>query len=213
MKNFFRIDYGTFTPPDFVMSSALITQTAQGAVLSVISNVLAQVITSYKYNTPFSLDISQIIKFVVFSIISNPPNIVWQGFIEDLFPTTIRESPPKSSTANGKPVPASAQKTRTSKSNVLIKFLLDQTVGSVVNTLMFIVYIGYVNAPPSVTGPWPAVWRDVQEKLWPMMKDGYKLWPFFSLASFLWIPVDKRVVAGCLVGVGWGIYLSLSVGA
>lgn len=196
------------------MSSALISQTAQGAALSVISNVLAQVISSYRKNTPFALDISQIIKFVIFSIISNPPNIVWQGFIEDQFPTTIREPTPKSATANGKPVPASAQKTRTSKRNVLIKFILDQTVGSVVNTLMFIVYIGYVNAPTSGTleGPWPAIWSDVQEKLWPMMKDGYKLWPFFSLASFLWIPVEKRVVAGCLVGVGWGIYLSLMVG-
>lgn len=196
------------------MSSALISQTAQGAALSVISNVLAQVISSYRKNTPFALDISQIIKFVIFSIISNPPNIVWQGFIEDQFPTTIREPTPKSATANGKPVPASAQKTRTSKRNVLIKFILDQTVGSVVNTLMFIVYIGHVNAPTSGTleGPWPAIWSDVQEKLWPMMKDGYKLWPFFSLASFLWIPVEKRVVAGCLVGVGWGIYLSLMVG-
>ncbi|RYZ33575.1 MAG: hypothetical protein EOP49_35695, partial [Sphingobacteriales bacterium] len=28
-----------------------------------------------------------------------------------------------------------------------------------------------------------------------------------------WIPVDKRVVFGCSVGVVWGIYLSLIVDA
>jgi len=46
-----------------------------------------------------------------------------------------------------------------------------------------------------------------------MMKDGYKFWPLISLISFVWVPVDKRVVFGCSVGVIWGIYLSLAVDA
>lgn len=99
----------------------------------------------------------------------------------------------------------------------MIKFLLDQTVGAVVNTLMFLAFMGYVNAPQqgtlSTQSAWDVIKKDCEQKLWPMMKDGYKFWPAVSLISFVWIPVDKRVVFGCSVGVVWGIYLSLMAGA
>lgn len=95
-----------------------------------------------------------------------------------------------------------------SKTNVLIKFLLDQTVGAVVNTLLFISFMGYANA-----GDWNVVVQNCKDNTWPMIKDGYKFWPLISLISFVWVPVEKRVVFGCSVGVVWGIYLSLAVGA
>lgn len=101
-----------------------------------------------------------------------------------------------------------------SKLNVLIKFILDQTFGAVFNTTMFLVFMGYVNAPVDgvgKSGAWDAVSKEVTDKFWPILLDGYKLWPFYSLISFLFIPVDKRIVMGCLVGVGWNIYLSLMV--
>ena len=41
------------------------------------------------------------------------------------------------------------------------------------------------------------------------MLAGYKLWPLVSLLQFTVIPVQQRVVVGSLVGVGWGIFLSL----
>lgn len=104
-----------------------------------------------------------------------------------------------------------------SKTNVLVKFILDQTFGAVLNTLMFLVFMGYVNESPagaSAKGLWGgAMEREVREKFWPMIMDGYKFWPMVSLVSFLWVPVDKRVVFGCSVGVLWGIYLSLLVEA
>jgi uncharacterized membrane protein len=103
---------------------------------------------------------------------------------------------------------------QTSKTNVFIKFLLDQTIGALVNTLMFLGYIAYVNASQQgKQDTWSAVVQECSDKTWPMMKDGYKFWPAISLISFLWIPVDKRVVFGCSVGVVWGIYLSLMVDA
>jgi hypothetical protein len=102
----------------------------------------------------------------------------------------------------------------TSKSNVFIKFLLDQTFGAVVNTLMFLAYMAYINASQQGNqNAWGAVARECSDKTWPMMKDGYKFWPTISLISFLWVPLDKRVVFGCSVGVIWGIYLSLAVEA
>lgn len=115
---------------------------------------------------------------------------------------------PPSEKPTAKPDPT---KTSLSKTNVLIKFLLDQTIGAVINTLMFLSYMSYINAQgkPGVSA-WDAVVADCSNKLWPMMKDGYKFWPAISLISFLWVPVDKRVVFGCSVGVVWGIYLSLA---
>ncbi|KAF2708212.1 hypothetical protein K504DRAFT_468563 [Pleomassaria siparia CBS 279.74] len=219
------------------MSSAMVSQTAQGAVLSVTSNLIAQVISSYKDNvrlslssqpdrqtdteqtgltrpsqqTPLSLNFEQTLKFALFSIVSNPPNIVWQNYLEDLFPTNV---PISSSPEKTKDKPAKAPETQMNKTNVLIKFILDQTFGAVVNTLMFIVFMGYMNASPTasaIQGPWEVVARDIKNKFYPMIMDGYKFWPLVSLVSFLWIPVDKRIVFGCSVGVIWGIYLSLMV--
>ena len=45
----------------------------------------------------------------------------------------------------------------------------------------------------------------------PLMLAGYKLWPLVSLLSFTVIPPEKRVIFGSLIGVGWGVFLSLAV--
>ncbi|KAF2262327.1 hypothetical protein CC78DRAFT_534826 [Lojkania enalia] len=196
------------------MPSGMFQQTFQGAILSSVSNILAQFIYTYKEKVPFSLNPAQTLKFALFSVVSSPPNIVWQTFLETQFPTNVPVSPAPFGNANGKPKPHKGPETRVSKTNVLIKFILDQTFGAVINTLMFLVFMGYANAP--TTGketPWNSIQREIDNKFYPMIMDGYKVWPLFSLASFLWIPVDKRIVAGCLVGIGWGIYLSLMVDA
>ena len=59
--------------------------------------------------------------------------------------------------------------------------------------------MGYINAQgkPGVNAM-DVVTSDCVNKLWPMMKDGYKFWPAISLISFLWVPVDKRVLFGCV---------------
>ncbi|KAJ4356043.1 uncharacterized protein N0V89_004070 [Didymosphaeria variabile] len=156
--------------------------------------------------TPFAISFSPILKFALFSIISNPPNILWQTFLEDVFPSKVPVEPSEKQLKD-KPV-----QTRTSKRNLLAKFILDQTIGAVVNTLMFLVYMAYVNDHSARSTPsWYTVQADVSNRFWPMVMDGYKFWPAVSLISFLWVPVDKRVVFGCSVGVLWGIYLSLSV--
>ncbi|CBX93181.1 similar to integral membrane protein [Plenodomus lingam JN3] len=194
---------------------SMTTQTLQGAVLSITSNVLAQAISAYRSNSPFTLNFSQVYKFALFSVLSNPPNIIWQGFLEDQFPTNVRTPAQPSSAQKGKK--PDANQTTLSKRNVLIKFLLDQTIGALVNTLMFIAYMSYINHSQTsaqgqldMGGPWDAVKTDCGVKTWPMMKDGYKFWPLISLVSFLWVPVERRVVFGCSVGVIWGIYLSLA---
>lgn len=48
-----------------------------------------------------------------------------------------------------------------------------------------------------------------QQDTLPLMAAGYKLWPLVSLLSFTIIPPKHRIVFGGIVGVGWGIFLSL----
>lgn len=41
------------------------------------------------------------------------------------------------------------------------------------------------------------------------MVNGYKLWPLVSLLNYTVVPVEKRVVVGSLVGLGWGVFLAM----
>lgn len=88
-------------------------------------------------------------KFVLFTILSTPPNVLWQEFLEDVFPGEKKVQPAESSAikkgANdekqGKDVvkdKAQQKSAGMNWANVLWKFLLDQTVGGIVNTVLFI---------------------------------------------------------------------------
>lgn len=87
-------------------------------------------------------------KFVLFTILSTPPNILWQEFLEDVFPGEKKVQPAESAIKKGandekqgKDVvkdKAQQKSAGMNWANVLWKFLLDQTVGGVVNTVLFI---------------------------------------------------------------------------
>ena len=42
---------------------------------------------------------------------------------------------------------------------------------------------------------------------------GYKLWPLVSIFNFTVVPMERRVVVGSLVGLGWGVYIALKTAA
>ncbi|KAF2748959.1 hypothetical protein M011DRAFT_399478 [Sporormia fimetaria CBS 119925] len=194
------------------MPSDILSPTAQSTALNIFSNVLAQGISSYKRDAPLSLNCTPILNFALFTILSTPPNILWQRFLEDQFPTTIRAPHPNTEKPHAKEQPQNV----TSIRNIAIKFLLDMTIGAAVNTVLFLGFMSYVNAPVNAgldQGMWDVVANDVRRKFWPLIVDGLKLWPAVSLMSFCVVPVDKRVLVGSLVGVGWNVYLSLLVGA
>jgi protein Mpv17 len=46
---------------------------------------------------------------------------------------------------------------------------------------------------------------------WPLAISGLKLWPLVSLLNLTIVPVNRRVVVGSLVGLFWGIYVSLII--
>ncbi|KAF2203849.1 hypothetical protein GQ43DRAFT_438452 [Delitschia confertaspora ATCC 74209] len=185
---------------------SMISQTIQGALLSVVSNILAQLIAPLKNGGSFTFNPVPVIKFFVYALINNPPNILWQSFLEDKFPTEVLA--PKSEKNDGKPTKT------TSVTNILTKFALDQSFGAAINTAMFLAFMAYTDTSKSGQyQSWDAVKMEVNDKFHPMIMDSYKLWPLFSLISFIWIPVEKRVVAGATVGILWGVYLSLAVGS
>lgn len=90
--------------------------------------------------------------------------------------------------------------------------MLDMTIGAALNNIMFLVFMAYMSAPGGNADTMDFVQRHVYQKFWPLLISGLKLWPLVSLVNFLFVPVNKRVLVGALVGVGWNIYLSLLVG-
>ncbi|KPI41388.1 PXMP2/4 family protein 3 [Cyphellophora attinorum] len=169
------------------MPSQLTTQTLQAAALSAVSNLLAQGIKAYQSGT--GLNLVSLAQFVVFTLISCPPNCLWQQYLEETFP--------------GYGVAADGSR-QLNKRNTAIKFGLDQTLGSVVNVATFIAFFAFVNGKDAA-----GVQRAVSRETFPLMKAGWKLWPLVSILNFTIVPVHRRILVGSVVGLFWGIYLSL----
>lgn len=103
--------------------------------------------------------------------------------------------------------------------NFIAKFLLDQSVGSVLNILLFLVLITLLKGE-GLCRVWEAVvsvcflprirgsWADEQD-FKPIMIARLKYRPVVSTLMYTVVPVDRRVVFGSACGVIWGVYLSL----
>ena len=77
------------------MPSQLQTVTIQAAILNVTSSILAQLMTSYRKGkfastasplNPLSLRFGPIFQFLIFCLLSTPPNFLWQEYLEKKFP-------------------------------------------------------------------------------------------------------------------------------
>ncbi|KAL9053085.1 MAG: hypothetical protein Q9162_005007 [Coniocarpon cinnabarinum] len=90
--------------------------------------------------------------------------------------------------------------------NTAIKFLLDQTLGALVNTILFVGGIAGLKGEGR-----EAVFAHVRSDTMPLMVAGYKFWPLISIGMFTVVPAEQRVVVGSAVGVVWGIFLALFV--
>ncbi|KAK1060476.1 hypothetical protein LTR74_011822 [Friedmanniomyces endolithicus] len=88
--------------------------------------------------------------------------------------------------------------------NTCIKFLLDQTLGAAVNTVIFIAGIALLRGASL-----DSLGQKVQEGFWPMIRAGQKLWPMVSVAQFTVVPFEWRTLVGSCVGLVWGVIVSL----
>ncbi|KAK2047836.1 Mpv17/PMP22 family protein [Colletotrichum somersetense] len=130
--------------------SPIVTATLQSAVLSGTSNLLAQALTAYQTDSPLVIDWVPVFQFVLYTIISTPPNFMWQGFLEETFPA-YHVSPTKDAVASAaanddKKLDREARENKLVEPklnirNTLIKLVLDQTVGAALNTLAFSMFM------------------------------------------------------------------------
>ncbi|KAL9122348.1 MAG: hypothetical protein Q9187_001101 [Circinaria calcarea] len=131
------------------MPSHLQTATIQAAVLNVTSSILAQLMTSYRKRhfassasavNPLSLQLTPIIQFLIFCLLSTPPNFLWQEYLEREFPGyPVQQGKPKFKLDDeGKSI---AVEKRLDIRNTATKFLLDQTLGAATNTALFLVVL------------------------------------------------------------------------
>ncbi|KAK0613108.1 hypothetical protein B0T17DRAFT_398337 [Bombardia bombarda] len=234
--------------------SPVVTATIQAAIIGAVSNILAQAISAQKYDvrskqspvrkkrgaTPFTIDWVPVVQFLIYGAISTPPNFMWQEFLESTFPAS-HPAPTSSAIASAaagdeKALDRSALEGRLvepklNKANTFIKTVLDQTLGSAVNTIAFIVFMHAVRAGMEhrdvgsagswaflTSGDtirydairWVVVWERARAEVWGIMRASWAFWPFVSLLNFgLLKTVAARNLAASLAGVAWGVYMSL----
>ncbi|KAF1991577.1 hypothetical protein K402DRAFT_388976 [Aulographum hederae CBS 113979] len=209
------------------MDSAIVKATLQAVVLSATSNILAQVISAYRTNTTPQFDLKPILQFVVYTILNTPPNFLWQQWLEEAYPsskpspdahsqssapqTAVEKDSGQGLTTEDVKIKAMQAKEKAKEKSqginwhsAAMKFMLDQTVGALANTVMFIAGIGMLKGHNG-----SQIFGAIQNDFVPIWLAGCKLWPAVSVLSFTVIPADQRILFGNIVGVAWGIYLSL----
>ncbi|KAH9827974.1 integral membrane protein, Mpv17/PMP22 family [Teratosphaeria destructans] len=118
--------------------------------------------------------------------------------------TTADEKPPRTLNHDSLATPPAETRAKLHLGNTAAKFALDQTLGAGVNTLLFIAGIALLRGQS-----WESVQEQVRGKFWPMIFAGQKLWPAVSVLSFTVVPLEHRTLFGSVVGLFWGVYLSL----
>ncbi|CUS13804.1 unnamed protein product [Tuber aestivum] len=195
--------------------SAIINASIQAALLSAFSTLLAQSLQAYKLNTTLSFDFKPAYQFALYALLSTPPNFIWQEWLETAFPGNVPL--PINGKATERRSGSAMLQTRISKSNTLRKFLLDQFLGGPVNNALFLAAMagfrglpleGAVQYVKAVSLPSDSFTKGKMEFL-PLSLASYKLWPFASIIAFVFIPVERRLLFGGFVALGWNIYLSL----
>ncbi|KAK7984727.1 hypothetical protein PG996_006035 [Apiospora saccharicola] len=206
------------------MPSAMVKATLAAAALSSTSNVLAQFLEAYNAQKPFAFDHLQFLRFVILTLITCPPNYIWQQWLERSFPAYERRAAPndveknqhemeKMSESNGASVGVgqsgaggeAANKPKLNIQNTMAKWFIDcMTLGAVMNTVAFFILMGFLKGQGL-----GQIGFNIRNETIPLIVAGYKIWPFASIISFACIPVEKRIVFLNFVGLLWGIYMSL----
>ena len=193
------------------MAPAILIATFQSTILTLCSLLVARFLTS---SPPPNIP-----SLLLYTILSTPPNFLWQQLIESKLPGYTARKIEVDDGGKGVQV-----EKRLNWRNTLVKMSLDQSIGAIVNVSA---YIGGTRALRGV--PLQECWAIMREvcflyrncyaslktlmtriqQTWPVMKAGYKLWPAVNLIQHVFIPVEKKTVVGSIVGLGWGVYLAL----
>ncbi|KIX99475.1 uncharacterized protein Z520_05051 [Fonsecaea multimorphosa CBS 102226] len=192
-------------------SSRLLRVTLEGAVMSAVSNTLAQVLRAYRGGGGGAfIDPVALVHFIIIAVITTPPNYKWQLALEKNFPTTrtsndkVVDARGKREDSGGGDAQAVSKKETLSVTNTVAKFVLDQTIGASLNTIWFIIMINLLRGESL-----SYIITTIQKDFFPMLIAGYKFWPIVTLLNLVIVPVEHRMFVGGLAGLAWGVYVSL----
>ncbi|KAI0486782.1 hypothetical protein F4859DRAFT_313486 [Xylaria cf. heliscus] len=197
------------------MPSPMVKATLASAALSSASNILAQILEAYRDERPFAFDFGMFLRFVTVTFLTAPPNYMWQQLLERTFPAYERKRPsaggdsPRDLEKQVVEVPEAGAgpepKPKLNLKNTFAKWFIDCiTLGAIFNTVAFFVLMGMLKRQPVAI-----IAHNVRTETIPVIVAGYKIWPFASIISFSFIPVERRIVFLNFVGLLWGIYMSL----
>ncbi|MCJ1427107.1 hypothetical protein MMC29_005010 [Sticta canariensis] len=106
------------------MAPPILTATAQSTFITLCSCIFA---TFFTETTP------PIVPLLIFTVLSTPPNYLWQQYLERVFPGYTTQKLEVDD--GGKSVSLGK---RLNKRNTMKKFVLDQTLGALVNVIAFL---------------------------------------------------------------------------
>ena len=190
--------------------------TMQSVILDSSANVLAQLIRlsrgekSARGNAGF--EVLEVLRFCIFSMIMSPPNWLWQVWLEKKFPGYIT---PTSSHYLATEIPLDpadepARLTtwrdgKLSYKNLAIKLILDCiTVGALVNVIGFLIIMGALRGLNLTQ-----ILQSIARNTIALLVASYYVWPLASIVAYCYISSEKRIVFLSVVGLCWGVYLSL----
>ncbi|KAJ9136562.1 hypothetical protein NKR23_g9731 [Pleurostoma richardsiae] len=205
-----------------VRASVVASTALKSATLKASANVTTQLVARWRAGHALPFDWQRVLEFAVFGIIGASIGCVWQEALEVSFPTRraaprkqpgLEDAVEKKDAVPNAPAPASpaeqlqpqhAGAGGTSWWNVVIKLLLDQTVGLLVMNTIFLTVtnLAHVASVAEIPGI-------VNQRVWRIVRAGWNVWPLVAVANFLWVPVESRVVVAACVGFGWSIFLSV----
>jgi len=88
----------------------------------------------------------------------------------------------------------------------LAQLAVNQLVFSPIVTAVFYALLAIVN------GEAGKIQEMIRDNWWSTLKSSWKVWPAADFINFLWVPPELRVLFGNIVGIFWGIILSVISG-
>lgn len=210
----------------------IVASTIQAGVLAGISNVVAQYLASSKSGDPFTFDGTRFFQFVLYAVMVCPVNFIWQRWLEVKYPAypeklkgdtkeeyidefvkgqtqeTKVQAGGQSADSKSKKVPNELGKREQTQSlnipNTFIKFALDSSFGTAINTVMFIVGFALIRGSDQ-----EFIQGEVAAQFWPMLMANFKVWPVVNIINYALVPLEYRMLVSQTVNLFWGVYLSL----
>ncbi|RDW84215.1 Mpv17/PMP22 family protein [Aspergillus mulundensis] len=189
----------------------------QSTLLKTAANLAAQIAELWSRHRLSSkrIDWQSVAEFAVCGVIQAEIGWHWQNFLEDILPTYDMRTSTKNDEydyddesdyeyQNEKLHRLQRQSRLTYWFNILVKLVMDQTIGSYAMNIVFLLCT-LVARVPSVN----VLVARLSSGIWPLILNAWKVWPACSLVNFLWVPVDWRVLVASVVGFAWNVFLSL----